>query len=131
MSGRVRHRTPVVVAGKAYARPRRKPQPRYPVDWALVAQLDAEGIRAKVPPATGRCHDCTRKVSGERRYCGPCLNRHRPGQERNAPPDPHMWPAAYGDTLRTALLDARIDTLVAGVIVADRPPVVDWTGDRS
>lgn len=25
---------------------------------------------------TGRCHDCDRPVSGERRFCGPCLTEH-------------------------------------------------------
>lgn len=24
-------------------------------------------------PVTGRCHSCDRVISGERRYCGPCL----------------------------------------------------------
>lgn len=26
-------------------------------------------------PATGHCHTCDRAVTGERRYCGPCLAR--------------------------------------------------------
>lgn len=26
-------------------------------------------------PVTGACHECNRPVSGERRFCGPCLAR--------------------------------------------------------
>lgn len=26
-------------------------------------------------PSTGRCHACKRAITGERRYCGPCLAR--------------------------------------------------------
>jgi hypothetical protein len=48
---------------------------------AAKADLDAkaaEPSRLKTGndlPATGRCHTCDRAVSGERRYCGPCLAR--------------------------------------------------------
>ena len=30
---------------------------------------------SNVLPATGACHGCERPVSGERRFCGPCMAR--------------------------------------------------------
>ena len=67
---------------------RRGPKP-YPIDPDAVAEALADlDARASAPkpiptgggstlPAIGRCHDCNRTVSGERRYCGPCLAKHR------------------------------------------------------
>lgn len=46
----------------------------------LVAQARAEGVQMppeglRLPP-NGSCYDCGRLVSGERRFCGPCLTGH-------------------------------------------------------
>lgn len=46
-------------------------RPAPPVRRAVVSEgrPDAERV------ATGRCHDCDRRISGERRYCGRCAAR--------------------------------------------------------
>lgn len=78
MAGRVRHRKRGPVD---YRRAPRTPEPsRAP----LVVDLDLlEALRSPAPdragtrlPPTGSCYDCGRAVSGERRFCGPCLARH-------------------------------------------------------
>lgn len=55
-----------------------KPPAKPPVDinWDEVAAIDIKSSNANHLPVTGRCYDCNRRVSGERRYCGPCLNKH-------------------------------------------------------
>lgn len=48
---------------------------------AAKADLDAHAAEpARITtgntlPATGHCHSCDRAISGERRFCGPCLAR--------------------------------------------------------
>lgn len=48
---------------------------------AAKAELDAQAAQPRPIktgndlPATGHCHTCDRPISGERRYCGPCLAR--------------------------------------------------------
>lgn len=73
------------------APPRTKPGPKYVVDPELLQQavrrLNADALMpaaghkvigrgTNTLPATGACHDCGRAVSGERRFCGPCVAKH-------------------------------------------------------
>lgn len=40
---------------------------------ALVAEAKIElDSRGSSLPATGSCHECGRKISGNRKFCGPC-----------------------------------------------------------
>lgn len=79
MAGRVRHRKRGPVE---YRRSRRAPEPRpdsgIAYDQDLLAALREPG-RGNHLPAVGACYDCGREVSGERRYCGPCLAKHPSG----------------------------------------------------
>ena len=74
---------------RAKARPPKQPKTVIDRDaLALVkAGFEAERVAAEVErrrkvsdgrtlPVTGRCHDCDRPVSGERRFCGRCLASH-------------------------------------------------------
>lgn len=73
-------------------RPAAQPKPRREVaiDTDALAAAKAkltEQAAGRVPivaggsnrlPATGECHECERPVSGERRFCGPCMSKRRP-----------------------------------------------------
>lgn len=61
---------------------RLEPSARYTrgprLDAATVAALvqsqaeDPVALDGDQRPPTGRCYDCRRRVTGERRFCGPC-----------------------------------------------------------
>ena len=71
--------------------PKPHPVPPREVLEAAMAEADERLAREHPPPprrqpvtvsvlprvAIGLCHDCGRAVTGERRYCGPCLAGHR------------------------------------------------------
>lgn len=76
------------------AQPKPKPERRANaavIDMAALvaakAELDESAARGSVPryvghgtntrPATGRCHECERPVSGERRFCGRCMAKRK------------------------------------------------------
>lgn len=42
---------------------------------AIADHPEVLGRGSNVLPATGLCHTCERPISGERRFCGPCLAR--------------------------------------------------------
>ena len=79
MSGRVKHKSPMPLSGRRAYKPgtdriKRPTGVPLQVDPDLLADLrrpERTGL-----PVTGKCYDCGRKVSGERRYCGPCLAGH-------------------------------------------------------
>lgn len=64
-------------------RPAKPEKPRKPVEIDREALAEVLSTPAPEPPretrganhlpATGLCHQCDRPVSGERRFCGPCL----------------------------------------------------------
>lgn len=77
MAGRVKARTSHRIVTRPDAPDWEKPGlPAVDVDWAEVEAIRATGRHRGQLPVTGHCHDCGRPVSGERRYCGPCLARH-------------------------------------------------------
>lgn len=50
---------------------------------------------ARVLPPTGRCHDCGKPVTGERRVCGQCgAKREQDGKKRRREADLAMRKAA-------------------------------------
>lgn len=70
----------------------KKPRPKSRViDLAAVAAAKADldraaqegtvprlvGLGTNTLPATGRCHECDRPVSGERRFCGRCMAKRK------------------------------------------------------
>lgn len=62
---------------------RRRPEIDADALAAALADLDAKASQprpvvtggANVLPAVGRCHECDKPVTGERRYCGRCMSR--------------------------------------------------------
>lgn len=76
---RKKHRTRIV--GRLYKPTRYTPSKRKKVDYDLseADRLLAESLQPNFvshASPTGSCLDCGKKLSGERKLCGQCLNKH-------------------------------------------------------
>lgn len=72
MSGRVKHTAAGAVSYKRQPRLRK----RVEFDPQEAARLLEESLINNRRPVTGKCYDCGQAVTGERRFCGPCLAKH-------------------------------------------------------
>lgn len=75
MAGRIKHRSHRAITSPdktVWEKPDLEP---VEVDWDSVAELRDHILGTTLPPK-GECYDCGRIISGERRYCGPCLAKH-------------------------------------------------------
>lgn len=89
MSGRKKHRTRIVgrlyknAHKKAYnikSQPKKVSYDLSEADRILAESLQPNFVTTASP--TGVCLDCGKKVTGERKLCGQCLNKH---EERREP----------------------------------------------
>lgn len=82
MSGRIRSRSSIrVLTSESYETPkvkvrRKKPgAPSFDLE-AANALREKTGRNGNQLKPNGQCHDCGKTVTGERKFCGPCLAKH-------------------------------------------------------
>lgn len=77
MAGRVKHKTVIRVGRRQGAAWQRiVPVQDVPELDPLVVDRMRNSGRASTLKPKGTCYDCGRRLSGERKFCGPCLAKH-------------------------------------------------------